>query len=135
MTVSKRIKTLRKRAGLSPAAVASAIGLNLPSYYDLESYEDEWESAVNLSHFRVLAKILNVSPLELAGVSEDGLCAGTAEGFQTLIKEWLSQGNRREDLSWEIDGILCDAEELYRNPVIFLKDLGTDLGFDWRAFL
>ena len=136
MKVPEQIRALRREKGFTERELAAKLGIDLPSYYDLEEHSDEWDFVLSIREFKNLARILGVSPLFLAGETKDKSIK--EENFQELrnmTEVWMKQGNRKEDLSWEIDEILKDPSVADQNPVIFLKDLGNDIGFDWRSFL
>ncbi|WFB35234.1 helix-turn-helix transcriptional regulator [Kiritimatiellota bacterium B12222] len=135
MNIPERIKYLRKKKGFSVNEVATKMGLNLPSYYDLENSQDEWDFVLTIREFRNLARILDVSPLHLAGDNGKEIEMESFKDLSNRIQSWIDDGNRKESLSWEVDQLLLDPKLAEDNPIIFLKDLGKDIGFDWRSFL
>jgi hypothetical protein len=63
--VASRIARARKQAGFDSAEVANALGVEVASYEDLESYDEEAFMCTSLGQVRALGGILGVSPREL----------------------------------------------------------------------
>ena len=57
------------------------------------------------------------------------------ENLALHITSWMQSGGTKEDLSWEIDGILQDPNRIGEMPIDFLIDMGNEIGFDWRSYL
>src|ERR1044071_3945837 len=60
-----KIRQMRLAAGKSEKEMAELIGINLPSYYDLESYDDEVLDCLSLCELKKMCQVLNITPVDL----------------------------------------------------------------------
>src|SRR3954470_22854729 len=62
---SENIRVARERAGLQPEDVARAVGLNKPSYYDVEGSDDEVTGNISMAILAAIARFLGTTPVEV----------------------------------------------------------------------
>lgn len=133
-SVPERIKQARVALGFSHAEMADAVSMNLPSYYDLESQSDEWETAVELSQLVALSQKLETPLFRLIGEEEADVTPTSFEHVASLIAEAISAERiQKEDLSWDIDEFFEEPSIAAEYPILFFRQIGEDVGFDWRA--
>jgi len=136
MEVRDRIRKHRQAKGLTEAELARESGISLSNFHDLESYDDEWRTAISINELERLAVALDVSILDL--VTDNNTKDVEPSDYENLalhITSWMQSGGTKEDLSWEIDGILQDPNRTGEMPIDFLIDMGNEIGFDWRSYL
>ena len=132
--VAQTIRKLRESLGYSPAEMAERIFMNVSSYYDLEAYSDEWEDSVELSQMLELSRVLRTPLLELLGeLPSDVCCPLSFPQLATLIRNQIAEGRVVEsDIGWDLSEFWEEPMIAMEYPVLFLKILGEDIGFDWR---
>ena len=70
MTINEKIKSRRKELGLDPLEIAEQMDFTDSSYYDIEDYEDEIYSSIDLKEVKVLCSILKLDLIELLKLDE-----------------------------------------------------------------
>ncbi|MGV7222678.1 MAG: hypothetical protein ACQ9MH_14265 [Nitrospinales bacterium] len=65
MAINENIKSRRKELGLDPLEIAKQMDFTDCSYYDIEDYEDEIYSSIDLKEVKVLCSILKLDLIEL----------------------------------------------------------------------
>ena len=87
MTAPERIKSRRESLGLDLKAVAAALRMNEPSYWDVESFEDELIDVADFSQAIQLAGMLGTKLLALLGEEFDYASGGrlSFEALRDLI--------------------------------------------------
>jgi len=108
--------------------------MNVSSYYDLEAYSDQWEDSVELSQLLELSRVLRTPPLELLGeLPSDVCCTLFFPQLAILIRNQIAEGRVVEsDIGWDLSEFWEEPMIAMEYPVLFLKILGEDVGFDWR---
>src|SRR5205823_3123374 len=99
-----KIQRLREELGVSPHEMAERIGINIPSYYDLELIPHEWEMAVDLNQLISLAHILGIPLLELLGESGGDMFAPLSfPEIAKLIRDRIAEGKTSEErIGWDL---------------------------------
>lgn len=136
MGVPERIKSRRQSLRLEPKALAVALRLSEGAYRDVESDEDELCDVVEFSTALELARLLSAKLLTLIGEDFDYAKGGriNLEEVRELIVDKLEASEIHQDeLSWDIEEFLDKPEVALEYPLFFLKLLGSEIGFDWRA--
>ncbi len=137
MSVPDSIRILRERKGFSPEEMAQRIWMHKPSYYDLESYEDEWKDVAEISQLLELARILETPILEL--IEEEENAPPKALSFPDLAdlirRKIESKEVTESKLGWDLSEFWEVPTIALEYPVSFLQILSGDLDFDWRALL
>jgi DNA-binding XRE family transcriptional regulator len=126
---------LRERSGITPEEMASRIWMNKESYYDLESYDDEWKDVVQISQLLELARILETPILRM--IEDDEPLRSQVLSFSDLaefIRLKIESNEINESkLGWDLSEIWESPKIALEYPVIFLQILSEDLDFDWRS--
>jgi hypothetical protein len=122
------------RLGLTEREVAEKVGLSVPSYYDLEGFDDEWSSVVDVCCLINLSSILHISLMELMGAVHETTPTLTPAELANLVRVKLESGSVSKDsLSWEVGDFVANPEVAKGYTIDFFRDLGAELGFDWLA--
>jgi transcriptional regulator with XRE-family HTH domain len=66
MAINKIITSRRLELGLSDAEVAERAGILIMEYYDIEHYDDEFATAVEIHNARLLCKVLGLNFCQIA---------------------------------------------------------------------
>ena len=138
MGTAQLIKTRRQTLGLDPKALAVALKLNEPSYWDLESYDDEIVEVVDIRQALALAKLLDIRLLNLLGEEIDcrRIVPMSFEGLRDFIIQKIASCEIDGfGLSWDISDFIANPELGFENPIAFLKILAPEVGFDWRVVI
>ena len=134
-----KIRQKRSAAGKSEEEMAELIGINLPSYFDLESYDDEVVDCLSLTELRKMYRALNMTPADLfsdeARGSDDAGHLSFAE-FSKKVKSHIESHGMtvpefEDKVGWELESLLNDPEEIWERNVQFLKDVCVELGINW----
>lgn len=141
MNAPQRIRFARVAAGLTHMEVAEAIGLNLPSYYDLEGVEDEVQSCISLRELQALSRTLRVDPgwivtgkSQLMG-SNIGLASVPALIRSHLEDRGITLADFEEQAGWMVGETLADGAAIWGWNVDCLTDVCHVLGIDWWSVL
>lgn len=136
-TVPDTIRHLREQTGLSRQEVAKRIWMNTPSYYDLETYEDEWEDVAELGQLLELSRILETPLLTIVGESVANIHEQLSfPSLADLIRQEVTEGRVREDeIGWDLSEFWEEPMIAMEYPVSFLKIVGKAVGFDWRCLI
>ena len=134
-----KIRRKRLAAGKSEGEMAELIGINLPSYFDLESYDDEVVDCLSLRELSKMCRALNITPAnllsdEMKGSGNPGRLSFTEfiEGVKSHIESHDMTVPEFEDkVGWELESLLNDPEEMWERNVQFLKDVCVEVGIDW----
>ncbi len=78
------LKQARKKSGLAPEWVAQAVGVNLPSYYDMEDCDDLY-MCTSLREIQKLCEILSITP-EYLFTGETARPSGVQPDFSGLAQ-------------------------------------------------
>lgn len=136
-----KIRQLRLAVGRSEKEMAESIGINLPSYYDLESYDEEVIDCLSLKELKQMCEVLKIAPVDLlsdAAKNNSRLNHLSFTEFTEMVKKHIeSKGitvSEFEDrVGWEIEELLNHPESVWQRNVQFLKDTCSVLGVDWLS--
>ena len=135
MSVPDSIRILREGKGFSPEEMAQRVWMHKSSYYDLESYDDEWKDVAEISQLLELARILDTPILKI--IEEDEPTPTQALSFPDLadfIRRKIDSKEITESkLGWDLSEFWEVPKIALEYPVSFLEILSEDLDFDWRA--
>ena len=137
--IAKRIAAAREKAGLSHEVVAHSIGLDAPSYWDLEAYDDEAFMAVSIAELVALARTLGVSTLDLleptlSAPLEPISYAELAELIRArIVLDDVDVDTWGARVGWDVSDILANADSVADLNLDGLRDICSALGVDWRA--
>jgi transcriptional regulator with XRE-family HTH domain len=142
-----RIRQLRDRAGKSHVEVAQAVGINLPWYYDVETYDDEATMTLSVRQLQLLAQTLGVSLRHLL-TSADELPAPPPPPppqQQLNFADVAGQLRTRADadgiaaveaaVGWRLEHFLADPAVAWDEPADFLRFVCEFLDVDWMDAL
>ena len=134
---SKKLAAAREASGRDPALIAVAVGLTVPSYYDLEACEEDINTTVSLEQIVKLCAELNVPVTSLCeGPHEsrpDKLDFGSiaASLRKYLNDHHLTQAAYEEQVGWSMEGFLDQPSVAWQWNVDCLKDVCAPLGINW----
>jgi hypothetical protein len=124
---------------MQPADVARAVGLKEPSYYDLESHDDEVTGNISLGTLAAIARALGTTTVELLdGPDTIGPAARRSPSFLVdLVRSRITSdgftvhayGDR---IGWDMEPVLANPEYMWKYPFDMLHALCEDLGVDWK---
>lgn len=139
---SENIRTARLRAGLRPEDVARAVGLNKPSYYDVEASDDEVTGNISLATLTTIARCLGTTVADLLDCPETHATNLSRPIFDLMAlaqarmaAEHLTveaYGNR---VGWNLAPAFENPERIWDYPFEMLRALCGNLGADWTQFL
>ena len=138
-----KIRQLRLAAGRSEQEMAELIGLNLPSYYDLEAYDDEVLDCLSLYELKKLCQALKITPVDLfsteaknnGGLNHLSFAELTERMQQNIESQGITVAEFEEKVGWEIEGLLNKPEGIWERNVQFLKDVCSALGLNWLSVI
>lgn len=125
MNINKKIKQGRLNCGLSDVALARRLGISIYEYGDIESYDDELASVVDLHVVRQLCQILDIDPFDLLGISKDNAYADQKRN-ELIISQMKNLGISNEELADTIGFEVVAIEEMRTDPD-FLETWTVDL--------
>ena len=136
-----KIRQMRLAAGKSEVEMAELIGINLPSYYDLESYDDEVLDCLALYELKKMCQVLKITPVDLLSDDANNHSVlnhlSLAEFIEMVKKHIASEGitvtEFEDQAGWEMEGLLNNPEEIWERNVQFLKDVCGKLGISWLS--
>jgi transcriptional regulator with XRE-family HTH domain len=139
-TTADRIHEARLRSGHSEQELASALGLTVHSYRDLELHDDELESSVSIAQAVKLAALLQSDLLTLIGETEIPVKMPIARVRSALSAQLGKSAEAKElmedTLNWDLGPFLDGAEEWTTVYTIdFVKQLATTIEVDWQVLL
>ncbi|MBW7896476.1 MAG: hypothetical protein H3C27_15310 [Opitutaceae bacterium] len=135
VSTAAQIKARREELGLDLKKVAADLSMNEPSYWDIESYDDELSEVAEFAQAIQLARLLRVRLLALLEEDFDyaQACKISFQDLRELIEKRVAAGEISKDgLSWDIDEFLEEPKIAFEYPIAFLKLLAPEVGFDWR---
>ena len=137
---AERIQALRLKARMTEQELASALGLTIHSYSDLEQHDDELESAVSIAQALKLAKLLDTDLLALLGEAEIPVKMPIARVRSALNAQLANSAEARElmedTLNWDLGPFLEGSEEWTTVYTIdFVRQLATAIEIDWQVLL
>lgn len=128
MNTPELIQHERNKKGLSKSDLSQALGISEMHVYDLEAYDTELETTLNIGQIYKLAVLLNIPPaklckeLEHCGLAED-------QAFEK-ISQLISQASLpletlSENIGWELEFCAKSIESLKEQPLDFYKDFAN----------
>jgi len=137
---AERIHAARLKSGRSEQELASALGLTIDSYCDLEQHDEELESAVSLAQAQKLAKLLDTDLLGLLGESEIPVRMPIARVRSALNAQLGNSAEAKESLedtlNWDLGPFLeGSAEWTTVYTIDFIRQLAIATEVDWQVLL
>jgi transcriptional regulator with XRE-family HTH domain len=137
----ERLRQARERAGKTQRDIATAIGIPLPAYYDLEDF-DELTDVISLAELSHLSKHLGVDPTYFFSESPLPGPAGNMPSSRLAeeINNYLHQNNVSQaafeaTAGWELGAFLTNPKVAGQWNVQCLKDVCAVLGMNWLEVL
>jgi len=139
---AKRFRAARARLGASEHDVAERWGLQASMYWDLELYDDEVFTCLDLDDVPRLARVLEtpVMTLLFGSEPESPLAPVPYEEVATRIAEEATRRSMdlqqlAETIGWELEPIVRRPDEVGKLNLDGLYDICSAVGLDWVAVL
>ena len=135
MEIHKTIKQARLASGLSDVELVYRLGISIYEYGDIEFYEDELASVVDLHVVRQLFQILHLDPFALLEIpKEDSGSLGDQKRNELIMAQMKHLKMSNEDLADQIGFEVVAIEEMRADPD-FLETWTLDLIKDLAGIL
>ena len=140
VSISKRFREARERAGLSHDDAASGMGISGPCVWDIETHDDEIRSCYSVAEVQRFCGVLGIHPSELFGF-ESPVSPLTAVSLATLIREHcrsrrLTPEQFEAAAGWLVARNLDDPARFRDDyPIDGIIDICRELGVDWQRFI
>ena len=136
---AKRLQSAREQVGKSVEELAALVGINEPSYYDLESYDDEVLTCISIQQFALLCRLLHLSPPDLfaeefkAEQAEIGLNSLVTRVRSYIETHRITLPEFEDCVGWDLAPFLESPTELVaeRYNIDALRDVCKELGLNW----
>jgi len=130
----------REALSLSHADVAARIGINTPSYCDLESYEDELFMTLELAQIVRICQSLQITPRHLLSCPPAVPARQPEELKRVVIAYCQGAGAAvsefEERAGWKIGAFLRDPQREFQKWCLAeLRDVCCTLGLSYMEFL
>ena len=127
----------REKITKTPQEIARLTGMSVPSYYDLESYDDEIYRTITLAELRELCTTLNIQARDLfvekmqqpAEAVSFGALAEKLSKY--LIAYTVSQAAFEAKVGWSLGAFLANPDVAWEWNVDCLRDVCAPLQVDW----
>jgi len=135
------LREARERSGKTVDEMASLLGISRPSYYDLETYDDEIILVVSLKQLVTLSHALGINLVEFFSNGAPKPAESVSlEALAESINEYLAANKLtvaefEDAVGWELANCLADPRQFMNFNLDGLKDVTRPLGIDWRAVL
>jgi DNA-binding XRE family transcriptional regulator len=135
------LREARERSGKTVDEMASLLGISRPSYYDLETYDNEIILVISLKQLVTLSHALGIDLVEFFSNGATKPAESVSlEALAEKINEYLKAHNLtvaefEEAVGWEVANCLADPNQFMNFNVDGLMDVSRPLGVDWRALL
>lgn len=135
------LREARERSGKTVDEMASLLGISRPSYYDLETYDDEIILVISLKQLVTLSHALGIDLVEFFSNGAPRPAESVSlEALAESINEYLTANKLtvaefEDAVGWEVANCLTDPSQFLNFNVDGLKDVTRPLGLDWRAVL
>jgi transcriptional regulator with XRE-family HTH domain len=139
---AERFRAARVRLGLSEHEVAKRWGLEASMYRDLELYDNEVFTCIDLDDVPKLARVLETPVMTLLFGSEpESLLAPVP--YEGVARRIAEEATRRsmdleqlaETIGWELEPIVRRPEDVGKLHLDGLYDICSAVGLDWVAVL
>ena len=135
------LREARERSGKTVDEMASLLGISRPSYYDLETYDDEIILVVSLKQLVTLSHALGIDLVEFFSNGAPKPAESVSlEALAESINEYLTANKLtvaefEDAVGWEVANCLTDPSQFLNFNLDGLKDVTKPLSVDWRAVL
>ena len=139
---ANRFRAARIRLGVSEQEVAERWGLEASMYWDLELYDDEVFTCIDLDDVPRLARVLETPVMTLLFGSEPESPLAPVP-YEEVARRITEETTRRsmdleqlaETVGWDLEPIVRQPDEVGKLNVEGLYDICSAVGLDWVAVL
>jgi len=135
----KRLRAAREKSGKSAEEIAQSVGISVPAYYDLETFDDELTTSLPIQDVALLFKLLGIQPANFFHTAPvpDPM---TVDVFVEKIVEYLKTRQMSveifEDLvGWDIEPLLNEPEKILSYDIDALREISSEVGIEWLSLL
>lgn len=138
-----KIKYLREKSCKTEDEVCKELNISSMSLFDLETHQDELLWSLSLSQINMLARLLNVSSLQLFIEDDNNIQIDQLE-YNEIVKviEQFCEVNKQSieelenEVGWSFDA-LFESQEKYLDSydVSFLIDLANKININWLSLI
>ena len=137
ISLSKRFRELRERAGLSEKEAERQMGI---SVWDIEAVEDELTCGHSPAEVRKYCQILGARPSELFGISTTEPAVSAEELVALIAAECRKRGVTLEQfedaVGWRLDQCMAPPQRLLEDMTLDgLQWLCRELGIHWHRVI
>jgi transcriptional regulator with XRE-family HTH domain len=137
MSISKRFRELRQRAGLSENEAGQQMGV---SVWDIEAVEDELTSCYSPAELRKFCQVLSARPSELFHITTSEPAVSAAELVSLIRAECQKRGVTLEQfedaVGWYLSRCMDPPERLLEDMTLDgLQWLCRELGIHWHRVI
>jgi len=138
---ARRLKVTRERARKTLEEVALFVGINVPSYYDLENVDEEMFIAVSLKDLNRICDFLGMTGTALCVEEQPDPFPRISHGdlinkiFNYLEMQKMTVEEFENEVGFEIRESLRHPEALGDWNVDCLRFVCEKIGVDWRVAL
>jgi cytoskeletal protein RodZ len=140
-TPADRLKKARESVGKEPRQIAQEVGLNVPSYYDLEEHDDEIAMCLSLGELRKVCRAvgLRVPDLLTENAASSPRDEVSLDAVATRLKKHLEQrgiplSTFEDGIGWSLPGFLEDPQSAVDVwNLECLQAVCSPLQLDWLA--
>jgi len=128
MNTPEIIQHERNKKGLSQSDVSQALGISEIHVFDLEAYDDELETTLNIGQIYKLSSLLNIPPPKLCKKLER--CHLAEDQAFKIIWQLIRQVDASvetlsENIGWELEYCVKSIESLKEQPIDFYEDFAN----------
>jgi len=139
---AEKIRQKRLAVGKSEREMADLIGINLPSYCDLERHDNEVLNCLSLRELNNMCEVLNLTPADLLSkeANSNTLSRVSFAEFIGVVQGHIESNGFsvqgfEDKAGWELGSLLNAPDKIWERNVQFLRDVCAEVGIDWRRVL
>jgi len=126
----------REQSGKSPEEMGSLVGVGAPTYYDLESYDDEIETNTSIGTLRDICAVLKIPIQSLFGDNVNPSDLVSPEDLINKIRDHLQQTKTsfeafEDRVGYTIQSTLENPSEVRSWNVECLRAVCGEIGVSW----
>jgi transcriptional regulator with XRE-family HTH domain len=137
MSISKRFRELRERAGLSENEAGSQMGVTV---WDIEAFDDELTSCHSPADIKRFCQVLHARPSELFAVTTSEPSVSEEDLVSLIHAECRKRGVTMEEfedaVGWRLSQSMDPPERLFEDMTLDgLQWLCRELGIHWHRII
>jgi transcriptional regulator with XRE-family HTH domain len=139
-SLGSKLKLARELSGKTEREVAAALGISVPSYYDLETFDDELETCLSLAEVSKLCSLLRIDPVwlftegDLKGSSRMRL-SELVDNIRSFIGARMTVDEFEDKVGFVVSPCFEDWHAVLEWNVECLRSVCSVIGIDWLAAL